>query len=344
VHCESPQDVLTAIRTDWPPADWCNLHVAIAVSGGSDSTALLRAVMELKTQHQGAGRVTAMHVNHRLRAAASDADEVWLVEQCKLLGVPLTILHGNAEACSQASGDGIEAAARQERYQLLAEAAERLGVRYLATGHTSSDQAETVLFRLLRGSGLRGLSGIPRTRPLTPAVTLVRPLLGCSREMLTSYLRGLGQAYRTDHTNSDLQMTRNRIRHELLPKLREDYNADVDAALLRLAAQANDARQFLEMQAAELLESSATELARQEYGGQHQLSLDLQPFSQQPTILVAEALRMAWREANLPEQAMTYAWWRKLANLAQSPLNKKVLNLPGNVLATIAGKQLHLRW
>jgi len=345
---EPASAVLTALINAWPPADWRPVHVAIAVSGGPDSMALLRAVLELQSQYQGAGRLSVLHVNHRLRAAESDDDAAWLASQCAALGVPLTVLHGNAADRCQTMGDGVEAAARQERYQLLAEAAERLGVRYLATGHTRDDQVETVLFRLLRGSGLRGLRGIPRTRRLTPAVTLVRPLLDCSREALTSYLGALDQSYRTDRTNTDIRITRNRIRHELLPQLREAYNADIDAALLRLSAQSNDAQQLLETQAGKLLKQCAAESVRTpadaSHAEQQQLSLAIEPFSQQPAILVCEALRLAWREAGLPEQAMTYHWWRRLTELAQDLHSGQILNLPGNVLATVSDDRLLLRW
>jgi len=299
--------------------------------------------MELKEQHGGAGRLSAMHVNHHLRGADSDADSAWCQQQCAMLGVELNVLSGAVTQRAQAEGDGIEAAARNESYELLRQAAENAGIRYLLTAHTRDDQVETVLFRLLRGSGLQGLRGIPRTRRLSPVVTLVRPLLACSRQSLQAYLGSLGQDFRSDSSNQELRFSRNRIRHVLLPALRAEHNKDVDAALLRLAAQADETQQFVELHADALLrEANFQPPASPASGGE--LSLELSPFSQQADVVVCEALRLVWREAGLPEQAMTHAWWRKLAQLTKNACPTEVLNLPGNVRASFSAGCLLLQW
>ncbi len=335
---DSTSAVVKHICQAWPGEGWCDLHVAVALSGGADSVALLRAVLEIKQQVGGAGSVTALHVNHQLRGVESDADAVWCEQLCQTLGTSLIVLTGDVARRAADDGDGIEAAARAERYELLTQAAEGLGARYLVTAHTSGDQAETVLLRLLRGAGLRGLSGIPRTRALTPSLTLVRPLLDCSRETLTAYLAELGQSYRSDSSNLSIAYTRNRVRNELLPLLREQYNAEVDNALRRFAAQAEDAQRLIEALAGDLL--AKCELL----SGDAQLSLLASPFHGEPTIVVCEALRIAWRNANLPEQAMTYQWWRRLAELADETLKGEIFNLPAGVRASIDDDRLCLRW
>ena len=322
----------------WPWESWRDLHVTVALSGGADSVAMLRAVLEIKQQALGAGSVTVLHVNHRLRGVESDADAAWCKQLCQTLDVSLTVLTGDAAQRAAADGDGIEAAARAERYELLTHAAERLGARYLATAHTSDDQTETVLLRLLRGAGLRGLSGIPRTRALTPALTLVRPLLGCSREMLMVYLAELGQSYCTDSSNLGTDFTRNRVRNDLLPLLREHYNAEVDDALLRIAAQAEDAQRLIEALATDVL--AKCELSSKD----SQLSLLASALQGEPTIVVCEALRIAWRNAKLPEQAMTYQWWQRLAKLADGTVEDEILNLPAGVRASTGEGRLCLRW
>lgn len=305
--------------------------------------ALLRAILELKEQFGGAGRVSAIHIDHQLRGAESDADAAWCREQCSLLRVPIEVFQGSAKERAQAEGDGIEAAARSLRYELLTQAAEEAGVRYLATAHTQNDQVETILFRLLRGSGLQGLRGIPSRRPLSPVVTLVRPVLGCSREMLESYLSKLGQGYRTDSSNQELRFARNRLRQDLLPLLRANYNQDVDAALLRLATQADETQRFIEQHARALLDAAKVAL-RQKVGRGGELSLNLEPFTLASGLVAREALRLAWREAGLSEQAMTFAWWRELAELAQEARLEGVLNLPGKVRASTASGRLRLEW
>jgi len=317
--------------------------VAIALSGGCDSMALLRSMLELKERHGGAGRLSALHVNHHLRGTDSDADSAWCQQQCAMLGVRLEVLSGAVTERAQAEGDGIEAAARNERYELLTRATENEGIRYLLTAHTRNDQVETVLFRLLRGSGLQGLRGIPSTRRLTPVVTLVRPLLECSRETLQAYLAGLGQDYRSDSSNEDLRFSRNRLRHELLPMLRAEHNKNVDGALLRLAAQSDEVQQFVEFHARALLDEAGFKLPASS-AASGELSLELRRFSQQADVVACEALRLVWREAGLPEQAMTHTWWRKLAQLTKSASSNEVLNLPGSVRASISQGRLRLQW
>ena len=164
-----------------PPAMWCDVHVAVALSGGADSVALLRAMCELKRQYGGRGKVFALHVDHGLRGAESSADADWCEQLCGRLAIPVQVLTAAVIARATEDGDGIEAAARAERYRVLTEAAEALGARYLMLGHTRDDQVETVLFRILRGTGMRGLAGIAASRPLTDSLTMLRPLLNCSR-------------------------------------------------------------------------------------------------------------------------------------------------------------------
>ncbi len=330
------QSVLQALWHRWPAAQWCEVHVALAVSGGSDSMALLRAVLALKQQQGGAGRVFVLHVNHHLRGDASDQDQAWLEDQCDGLGVELAVLHADLAQLAENQSQGIEAAARQVRYQLLAEAAENLGARFLVTGHTQDDQVETVLFRALRGSGLRGLRGIPGSRPLGESLTLVRPLLGCRREELVELLNSLQQAFRTDGSNQDTRHTRNRLRHDLLPLLRAEYNQEVDDALLRLSQQAEEADRCLEHLADTLL-AQCTGPAQPAV-----LAFELGPLQHPPAYLVCEMLRLAWRRAGWPEQAMTYDWWQKLALMACGDRRQTVLNLPGGVRATLEGTQLLL--
>ncbi len=341
---DRPGEVLIAILRAWACPAWTEVHVAVAISGGCDSMALLRAMLELKEQHGGAGRLSAMHVNHHLRGADSEADSKWCQQQCETLGVPLVVLSGAVTDRAQAEGDGIEAAARNERYELLTQAAENAGIRFLAMAHTRNDQVETVLFRILRGSGLQGIRGIPQSRQLSQVVTLVRPLLECSRETLQSYLEGLDQTYRTDSSNQELRFSRNRIRLQLLPSLRTEHNQDVDAALLRLAAQADETQQFVELHARKLLGEAKFDPPDGKGRIDGIISLDLRPFSQQADVVVCEALRLVWREAGLPEQAMTYDWWRKIAKLAKSASDTEVLNLPGNVRASIDTGCLVLKW
>ena len=334
----STSAVLTSLCQAWPVEIWKDLNVTVALSGGADSVALLRAVLEIKQQVAGVGTVAALHVNHQLRYDESDLDAAWCERLCRALDVQLTVLEGNVSRRATVEGDGIEAAARAERYELLTKAAEGMGARYLATAHTCDDQVETVLLRLLRGTGLRGLGAIPRTRALTPSLTIVRPLLDCSRETLTAYLTNISQSYCTDSSNLDSQYTRNRVRNELLPLLREQYNPEVNDALIRYATQAQDAQNLIEVLAGELLAQGDL------MASDTQLSLLLSVFEGKPRIVVCESLRIVWRDTKLPEQAMTYQWWRRLGELADGTVKNKVFNLPEGVRASTSEGRLYLQW
>ena len=217
----SPPPLDQELAAAWPPESWADVSVLVAVSGGADSVALLRGLAGLKVG--GEGKLVVGHFNHRLRGEESDGDEQFVARLAEELGLGLEcgrLEAGDIDACP----DGIEEAARRQRYRFLTETAERVGARYVACAHTADDQVETVLHRILRGTGIAGLAGIPRCRRLSPAVTLIRPLLEVRRAELVDYLASLGQSYREDSSNLDRRFTRNRIRHDLLPQLAKDFN------------------------------------------------------------------------------------------------------------------------
>ncbi len=325
-------DFVAKITAAWPAEQWRDVHVVVAVSGGADSMALLRGMLEAKREAGGAGRIHATHVNHQLRGAESDADAEWLRQQCERLDTPLIVRCCDVAALASEQGDGVEAAARAARYRLLTAAAESIGARFVALGHTADDQAETVLFRLLRGTGLRGLAGIPARRRLSASVSAVRPMLGLRRGEVLQYLEAIGQECREDASNVDSRFARNRVRHELLPRLREELNGDIDASLVRLGALAEEAQAVIEDLAEELLgqcRRGALEGTKDDG-----IVLATGPLMASREILVCEVLRRAWREAGFAEQGMTRHWWQRLAQFAQSPVAGGALNLPGNVLAT----------
>lgn len=239
--------------------------VIVGASGGPDSTALLAALVTLA--RRGAldpGTLVAAHLDHGLRGREGQRDRDAAAAIAARLGVSFVAGEAdtNEEARRRGSGS-LEAAARAVRYRFLLGVACEHDASLIAVGHTADDQAETVLLRLLRGSGLAGLSGIPRRRRLTDDVTLVRPLLGVTRGGIggvDEYLRevGLADLVVEDASNDDPRFMRNRLRSEVMPLLRERVNPRADDALLRLAAQARRARKHLERAAASLLAEATT--------------------------------------------------------------------------------------
>ena len=310
--------------------EWCDTHVVLGVSGGADSVAMLRAMAALKERHGGRGKLYVAHLNHGLRGSAADADEGWLRSLCERQKLILDIERMDVSAISAEQGDGWEAAARSARYDFLRAAAERIGGRFVATAHTADDQVETVLHRILRGTGIDGLAGMAKARPLTPGIALVRPMLDLKRRDVLDYLAAIGQDYRTDATNQDTQWTRNRLRHELLPQLRERYNPQVDAALLRLAAQAGEAQQVV----AELATTLAERYVEAKFS---RAKVDCDALEGQPAIVVREVFKSAWRQAGWPEQSMGFDEWQQLAALATGG-GSQVVNLPGGIRAKREGQ------
>ena len=187
--------------------------VLCAVSGGRDSMVLLHLLHALSGER--GFRLAAAHFNHRLRPTA-DRDEDFVRGWCLERHIPLETGSGDVRAFSREAGTSLEDAARQLRYRFLEEAADKLGAAYIATAHHREDNAETVLLHLLRGTGLRGLGGIPPIRG-----RVIRPLLEAGRAEINAYAREHGVPYMEDETNADPAYTRNRLRLEVLPLLEE---------------------------------------------------------------------------------------------------------------------------
>ncbi|NWF68219.1 MAG: tRNA lysidine(34) synthetase TilS [Chloroflexi bacterium] len=207
--------------------------VVVAVSGGADSLALLHVLRTLAAALKI--RLHAATLDHGLRGEAGAADARFVVEQCRAWGIPVTV-----ESITLASDADIEAQARRARYAFLARAAQQVGASLVAVAHHADDQAETVLLRLLRGSGTFGLRAmafqVPYVDGVVP-VTIVRPLLAVTRAQIESYCRENGLTPRHDATNDDTDYTRNYLRHEIMPRLLT-INPQAVAALCRLAQSA----------------------------------------------------------------------------------------------------------
>ncbi|HVT29451.1 MAG TPA: tRNA lysidine(34) synthetase TilS [Lacipirellulaceae bacterium] len=313
----------------WPATSWCDTHLVLAISGGPDSVALLRSMLALKEAFGGRGELHAAHLHHGMRGREADDDAAWVGALCERFKLPLQVKSVDVAKIAAEQGDGWEAAARAARYEFLRQAAERVGARFVATAHTADDQAETVLHRVLRGTGIDGLAGMPRCRALSPSVVIVRPLLNVRRIEVLAYLAAIGQDFRTDATNMEVQWTRNRLRKELLPQLRERYNPQVDAALVNLATQASEAQQVIASLAADVARLCVVAEA-------NRVKINCGPLAGQPAIIVREVCKVGWRDAGWPEQSMGFDQWQQLASLIVG-IDSKVVNLPGNVRARRTG-------
>ncbi|TWT99670.1 tRNA(Ile)-lysidine synthase [Botrimarina colliarenosi] len=311
-----------------PPELWRDVRVAVAVSGGADSVALFRWLLAEKQAGGGRGDVVVLHYDHRVRGDQSEADASWVAK--------LAAAH-DARCVAEAApivGPRSEEALRDERRGFYRRATDELGARYLATGHTADDQAETVLFRLLRGAGPRGAAGIRATAPLSESCTLVRPLLGATRDDVLAYLADLRQPYREDVSNADDAYTRNWLRGAVLPLLAERFPA-VRQDLAAFATRAAETADLVATLAESLLDGALLvgELETEAMAENAADSVTLQTalFAQSPRPLVTEALRAVWRRARWPQQAMTARHWRQLTDLATQSAPAAAVILPGKV-------------
>ncbi len=228
--------MLTLPPTILKPGD----RVCVALSGGADSTALLLLLHAANTQPKNALGVvlSVAHVNHTLRGEESEQDQRFCTELCERLGLPLHLSSVHTAERAQMQKQSIEEAARDLRYEAFSGLLQQGQTDIIATAHTLEDQAETVLMKMLRGAWLEGLSAIAPVLPI-PGGRVLRPLLGTHREELRKYLRERGQTWREDSSNADEALTRNRLRHTVLPMLREE-NPQLDQTLANLAELARE--------------------------------------------------------------------------------------------------------
>ncbi len=226
-----------------------NDSVVAAVSGGADSVALLYALNRLKKRL----KITlfACHINHNLRGEESNRDENFVRNLCERLEIPLTVfsidVKGNVE-----KHESIEERARKMRYECFERLCREKNAR-LATAHTASDNAETVFINILRGTGTKGLSGIPPVR-----ANIIRPLLRCTREDIESYCEENKLEYVTDSSNLSDDYTRNKLRHRLIPLLKE-FNPSVMEAVSRMTAAVYDDNMYMDEAAMKAKEDARTD-------------------------------------------------------------------------------------
>jgi tRNA(Ile)-lysidine synthase len=240
-------------------------RVGVAVSGGADSVALLRLLLELRKE---VGIVlSVVHFNHKLRGAESDQDERFVAELAQRHKLELRCQSGDVAAHAAEKHLSLETAAREMRYRYFQGLLSEGGLNRIATGHTLDDQAETVLLKIVRGAGGRGLAGIyPRLKvsssrlsafsfQQTPhaEASVVRPLLGTKRRELEIYLLALGQTWREDKSNRDLRHMRNRVRHGILPRLERYLNPAVREAFAETAEIARSEEEYWEKEVARVL-------------------------------------------------------------------------------------------
>jgi tRNA(Ile)-lysidine synthase len=273
-----------------------NERVVVAVSGGADSVALLLGLEELVMGGRLEVNVIVAHLDHGLRGEAGREDARWVEALADKLKFEVVLGQADVKERAARAGDNLEQAARRARYEFLAEAAAGRGARVVLTGHTIDDQAETLLLRLLRGSGAEGLGGMEPVRALSvaSATLLARPMLSwAGRAETEKYCRERGFEFRADEMNEDESFARVRVRRQLLP-LMETFNPRVVSAIARAAGLLREDAAVLRSAAEELLKSAGEEEKPLEDGAGASVtgSLSVDILKGAPVALRRRALRL----------------------------------------------------
>lgn len=291
-------------------------HVVCAVSGGADSIALLCLLRELEpTLH-----VSAAHFNHQLRGEESERDERFVRDFCAARAIPLQVGRGDVAAYAACSGRGLEESARILRYDFL----NTLEGDRIATAHHADDNAETMLLHLLRGSGLRGLCGIPPRRG-----RIIRPLLTVTRQELREYLRTRALPWVEDSSNQEDAALRNRLRHGIMPQL-DALAPDFARRLSACAGLLREDEACLQAQAMQLLAQARTPDG----------ALRCPVLLEAPVALRSRALRL-WLADALP-QDLSQTHLRALLELLHHPQPAARCALPGGLTACRRYERLEL--
>src|ERR1041385_3579721 len=300
--------------------------IVVAVSGGADSTALLLAIHELKSQQKLHLDICVAHLDHRLRKSSAK-DAKWVSELASKLGFRAVIGRSKVAEQAHANGDNLEQAARQARYAFLARTAKRVSANYVLTAHTMDDQAETVLLRLMRGSGGNGLGGMEAMRPLAKnsAVKLVRPILWARRSDTEDYCRLRRTEFLSDEMNDDQTFARVRVRKQLLP-LMQSFNNKVVEALSRTAAQLREDGAVLFDNSGALLREAVVSTHQNESGTP---ALDVKVLANALPALRRRALREWLSEARGSARRLEMVHLLAVEKLLEGNAGGRLVELPG---------------
>ena len=296
-------------------------RLIVAVSGGADSVALLHVLTILQPAWKVTLRIA--HLDHGLRHDSRE-DAAFVRDLAARWRIGASVERKDVATICAREGWSLEDGARRIRYEFLLEEARRWSASRIALGHTADDQAETVLMRLVRGTGLAGLSAIPIRRQLEE-IWVVRPLLEVWRQDIVAWLGAEHIPHREDASNADGRFVRNRIRHELLPLLERHYNPNIKVALSQLAEQSSGDYAYLQ-------EAAGRQWKRLvKASGAAAVSIAVAGFCRQPKALQRQLVRRAIQRLRGDLTRFEYRHWLEAERLFTARPVGTVLDLPGGV-------------
>jgi tRNA(Ile)-lysidine synthase len=296
--------------------------ILLAVSGGADSIALMYALHTLKAESLFDAELHCAHINHQLRGTKADSDEEFVIRLAKKLKLTVTTRRTDVREFARLKKLSIETAARRLRMEALIDIAKANNCSRIATAHQKNDNAETILQRLSRGTGFRGLGGIWPERVFADEIKIVRPLLCFRRDEIIEYLQQRNLKWRYDHTNADCTYKRNYIRHRLMPALQREFSGSIAEQLSQLAESARRYYNIVCDRADELWPS----LANCDSG---RIVLDLKLLLSEPQPVKVELIRRGLANINCGERKLTQGHYEGILQLAGQNVTGRKMELPG---------------
>lgn len=308
-----------------------NDRLVVGVSGGPDSVALVHLLSKLRWKY--GLTLTVTHLNHGLTKKENRAAMAYVRTLCKNLGLPFYSKRISLRTRAKTLRRSLEETGRMERYAFFEEVARRINATKIATAHTLDDQAETMLMRILRGTGLKGLAGIPYKRKQGP-FEVVRPLLSCRKRDLLAYLKENRVRYCVDKTNRQTLFYRNRVRHELLPRLEKHFNPRIRESLVHLQSICSLAQDYLEAVSEGALKKC---LARRV---PRKLSLKMAGLKKLHPALLQEVLRRAIELKKGDLKRLTHDHVAGLVQMVRTGKNGSKQRIPGGIFVRKSGQSL----
>ena len=298
--------------------------ILLAISGGADSTALLYVMRVLKDNGVIKSELVCAHINHQLRGVEADADERFVIEQAAKLNLPVITKKADVRGFAKRNKLSIETAARTLRIENLLEIAKENKCGYVVAAHQKNDNAETIIQRLRRGTGFRGLAGIWPKRKFDD-IWFVRPLLCVSRDEIIEYLNSKNLKWRTDRTNQDCRYKRNYIRHRLLPTLQNEAGSCLVERLFDLSS---SAQRFCN-----LVDGYVDNVWGLVERDEDILKLNAEKFLEQPEAVKIELVRRCLNEIGEGERDLMEGHYKKILQTAKRNINGGNIELPAGFVA-----------
>ncbi len=320
-----------------------NDRILLGVSGGPDSVALLSLLLDVNRVNQSYSDIIVAHLNHSIRGKEADEDEQFVNSLVKRFKLSIVTEKRDIMRIARDSKMSLEEVAREERYKFFERVAIRVDANIIAVGHNADDNAETILHRIIRGTGIVGISGIRLKRKLArdSIIDLVRPLLFTWRNDIIAYLKEMNLSYRVDSTNVERDKFRNKIRVELIPHLEKNYNPKIKKSLMNLGETAAQNCDFLGEKANALFEGI---LLKEGKTGENssEIVLDIHKLIKTPRILQQIIIREAIVRLNIPLKKISCKNYKNILNILN--YQKKSLNnvVKGYLNIRIKDNELHL--